>query len=208
MLKFSKVRKQFNSRVILDIPTLDLDSNLYWVQGQNGSGKSTFLRMVAGIIPFDGQIAFGNVDSKLHPVAYRQNISWADAEPLYPPFLSGQELLEFYVKLRGTPVKDAQELIDRIGIREFIDSRTGTYSSGTLKKLSLLLAFVGSPPIILLDEPLVTLDTVAVKSICDIVKEMQLSGSLLLVSSHLEHDALVSLSNKRLHVTNHTITLS
>jgi ABC-2 type transport system ATP-binding protein len=56
MLKFNKVRKYFNGRMILDILSLELDSNLYWVQGENGSGKSTFLRMVAGLIPFEGQI--------------------------------------------------------------------------------------------------------------------------------------------------------
>lgn len=207
MLKFNKVRKYFNGRMILDILSLQLDSNLYWVQGENGSGKSTFLRMVAGLIPFEGQILFKDIDSYLHPVAYRQNISWADAEPLYPAFMTGQSLLDFYRNLRGATRQEATTLTERIRIGEFIDAKTGTYSSGTLKKLSLLLAFIGSPSLILLDEPLITLDDTSAKVVCDLIREKQLSGSLILVSSHLDLDPLVALSDKRLYVDSHTIKL-
>lgn len=205
MLKFNKVRKYFNGRLILDILSLELDNNLYWVQGENGSGKSTLLRMVAGIIPFEGQIAFKGIDAHFHPVTYRQNISWADAEPLYPAFMTGQSLLDFYRNLRGASVEEAKILTERIGMKEFIDAKVGTYSSGTLKKLSLLLAFIGSTPLILLDEPLITLDNMSVSIVCELVREKQLSGSLVLVSSHLELDALAAFSDKRLNVSNHTV---
>jgi ABC-2 type transport system ATP-binding protein len=207
MLKFHNVRKYFNGRMILDILSLELDSNLYWVQGENGSGKSTFLRMVAGLIPFEGQIFFKEIDSSLHPVSYRQNISWADAEPLYPAFMTGQSLLDFYRNIRGATTREAKTLTETIGIKEFIHEKTGTYSSGTLKKLSLLLAFIGSPSLILLDEPLITLDNTSMAVVCDLVREKQLSGSLILVSSHLELDALAAFSDKRLAITNHTVKL-
>jgi ABC-2 type transport system ATP-binding protein len=121
--------------------------------------------------------------------------------------MTGQSLLDFYRNIRGATTLEAKTLTERIGIKEIIDAKTGTYSSGTLKKLSLLLAFIGSPSLILLDEPLITLDNTSMTVVCDLVREKQLSGSLLLVSSHLELDALVALFDKRLEVTNHTVKL-
>lgn len=205
MLHFSKVKKRFNGRAILDIPSLDLDSNLYWVKGANGSGKSTFLRMIAGIIPFEGRIIYNQVDAHLSPVQYRQNISWADAEPAYPAFMTGQSLLDFYTDVRQGERKQAARLVDRIGLRDFIDAKIGTFSSGTLKKFSLLLAFVGNPTLIMLDEPLITLDAVSVQIVCDLVDEKRSLGGLVLVSSHLEADDLVQMTNKILQVSNHTV---
>ena len=90
---------------------------------------------------------------------------------------------------------------------EFIGLRIGTYSSGTLKKLSLLLAFIGNPSIISLDEPLITLDESSALIVCELVRQRTSSGTLVLLSSHLEIDALVSFSNKTLLVSNQTVNM-
>jgi ABC-2 type transport system ATP-binding protein len=96
MLQFTGVEKSYGSAKILDIPSLELPPAIYWLQGPNGSGKTTLLRMLAGILPFRGQIRLQGVSPKHDPVAYRRLICWADAEPLYPEFLTGEDLLAFY----------------------------------------------------------------------------------------------------------------
>ena len=64
MLKIKDVKKYFDRRLVLEIFQLDLEKDMYWVKGENGSGKSTFLRMIAGVLPFDGQICFEDINVK------------------------------------------------------------------------------------------------------------------------------------------------
>src|SRR5690349_12873239 len=190
MLKLKNVKKYFDRSLILDIPSLSLNNDLYWVQGENGSGKSTFLRMTAGVIPFEGQITFNNVDLDKQPVAYRKMISWADAEPVFPAFMTGYDIIDFYRKLRGATAHQCKRLTEMLCLQHYAGFRTGTYSSGTLKKLSLVLAFTGSPSLLLLDEPLITLDAESVDAVCNLVREYRSNGCCVLVSSHLEADDL------------------
>ena len=203
MLKIKDVKKYFDRRLVLEIFQLDLEKDMYWVKGENGSGKSTFLRMIAGVLPFDGQICFEDINVKRRSVEYRRHVSWADAEPLFPGFMTGQELLEFYRMLRGATVQESRNLTEMLKMSACI----GTYSSGTLKKLSLLLAFIGNPSIISLDEPLITLDESSALIVCELVRQRTSSGTLVLLSSHLEIDALVSFSNKTLLVSNQTVNM-
>src|ERR1700690_1694906 len=96
MLQFTGGQKSYGTKKILDIPSMELSLGSYWLQGPNGSGKTTLLRMLAGILPFRGHIRLQGLSLRDHPVAYRRLIGWADAEPLYPDFLTGKDLLTFY----------------------------------------------------------------------------------------------------------------
>lgn len=171
VLQLQQVSKKYGDRVILDIPSLELTYGMYWLLGPNGAGKSTFLKILAGLIPFEGDILLeNNVHCHKQPVAYRQGISYAEAEPVYPGFLTGSDLLSLYTGTRGKGYKDIHSLIRLLGIDQFIHQPVSSYSSGMLKKLSLLLAFTGQPKVILLDEPLITLDTQTVPLLYEIVE--------------------------------------
>ena len=87
MLEFIGVRKSYGFKTILDISSLELSSRLYWLQGPNGSGKTTLLRVLAGILPFRGNIRLCGVSLRDEPVAYRRAIGWADAEIRFPDAL-------------------------------------------------------------------------------------------------------------------------
>ncbi len=158
MLQFTGVEKFYGSKKVLEVPSLELPLDIYWLQGPNGSGKTTILRVLAGILPFRGHIRLQGFGLRDNPVAYRRLIGWADAEPLYPDFLTGANLLAFYRDIIRPPARQVDELIDRLGVTSWLDSKAVTWSAGMCKKISLLLAFIGRPALILLNEPLVTLD--------------------------------------------------
>ena len=158
MLELNQVQKSYSGQKILDIPHLQLSTGIYWLQGANGSGKTTMLRLLAGLLPFKGDVRVNDHSLRQTPVAYRRTISWADAEPLYPGFLSGDDLISFYREVQQPPPGQIDELLDHFGIKSLLSSRAETWSSGMTKKLSLVLAFIGQPALILLDEPLITLD--------------------------------------------------
>jgi ABC-2 type transport system ATP-binding protein len=192
MLHLRAVHKRYGSKLVLDIPDLGLETGLYWLQGPNGSGKTTLLRILAGIIPFDGGdilLRSPNQDMPVSlrrsPTQYRRLIAWADAEPLYPGFLTGHELLEFYRNILHPETTQVQRLIDGFGVGAWLDTRLTAWSSGMTKKLSLLLAFLGQPALILLDEPFTTLDESGRTVLSEFIAEYRrIPGTSFLLSSH------------------------
>jgi len=185
MLQFEQVYKSYDQQAVLEIPSLTLEKNIYWVQGANGSGKTTFLRMLAGLIPFKGNISLNGINLRDQPLPYRRLVSFAEAEPLYPTFITGKELVNFYKDIRKADTTQTDMLIDFFRMHRFLSEPVGSYSSGMIKKLSLLLAFIGRPSLILLDEPLSTLDEGAVHRMPDLIgayhKEF---GTCFIFSSH------------------------
>ena len=184
MLHLSSVQKKYSQRIILDIPDLTIGEGVHWLKGSNGSGKSTFLKMISGIIPFEGTIALANINLKKNGIEYRRLVSYAEAEPLYPEFLTGEDLIRFYNSVRKSDPKYADALIEKFGISSYYKNPVGTYSSGMAKKLSLVLAFIGKTNFILLDEPFVTLDVATVQVLIENIKEFHQQGCHFIFTSH------------------------
>jgi len=104
-------------------------------------------------------------------------------------------------------VKDIEALLQQLHIFNVYTKTVSTYSSGMLKKLSLALAFAGSPKWILLDEPLITIDKNAVETICDIINNKSKTGISFIITSHQHFtDGLLSFSSV-LGAANKTITI-
>jgi ABC-2 type transport system ATP-binding protein len=158
MLQFANVYKTYDQQTVLEISSLTLQRNIYWLQGINGSGKTTFLSMLAGLIPFKGDILLDGINLRQNPLSYRRLVNFAEAEPLYPEFITGFELVRFYQDIRKAASVQTDLLVNLFKMHRYLSMPIGTYSSGMIKKLSLLLAFIGKPSLILLDEPLATLD--------------------------------------------------
>jgi ABC-2 type transport system ATP-binding protein len=208
MLKIHNAHKKYNHEPVLDIPSLQLEKGIYWLQGINGSGKTTLLRMIAGLTPFKGEIMVNDISSRKSPVHYRRQVSWADAEPLYPAFITGLELLGFYANIRKASARQLDDLIDGFGVRSYLANPIGSYSSGMVKRLSLLLAMVGDASLILLDEPLATLDTEVVRLLPELMERRRRElGVSFIFSSHqaFPDDALTV--DRKLMVTSKNIQL-
>ncbi len=184
MLELEGLKKTYNSHLILDIKKLKLSAGIYWINGKNGSGKTTLMKILAGVIPFEGSVALHAVDLIKEPIAYRRQINYADAEPLYPSFLTGKELLKFVQAARKDSDINVQALIDIWGIRGFMNDRIETYSSGMIKKLSLALVFIGNTRLVLLDEPLITLEDSALPILFKLMSDRAKVGTSFLFTSH------------------------
>ncbi|MBY0479713.1 MAG: ATP-binding cassette domain-containing protein [Chitinophagaceae bacterium] len=207
MLRLIDTVKRYHSQLILHIPILHLQNDIYWVKGANGSGKTTFLKIIAGLLPFEGDIFCNDISLKNEPLAYRQNVGWAEAEPLYPTFLSGIDMIRLYCDIRKTPLNNAYQLIELFNMSGFINNAIGTYSSGMTKKLSLVLAFIGNPLLIILDEPLITLDQDAFSHICDLILDKHTNKkTCFIMSSHQELDTQLMRFGKELIVSNQTVS--
>jgi ABC-2 type transport system ATP-binding protein len=207
MLVINNLSKKYGSHTVLTIPDLSIPDGTFWVEGGNGSGKTTLLKIIAGICPFEGSVSINNIDLLRSPVAYRQQVSYAEAEPQFPIMLTGNELIRFFQKTRNAESSQVEDLIDRFAIKDFLDRPVGGYSSGMMKKLSLLLAFVGSQKLILLDEPLITLDVNFVPILLSVIRESQSNGISFLITSHQAFEQNILAFDGQLAVRSQTIQL-
>lgn len=207
MLQLDHVKKSFGGRIVLKIPSFQFHRGIYWLKGPNGSGKTTLLRIVSGLLPFEGNVVCNGVDLRRQPIVYRQMVSWAEAEPLYPLFLTGTELVALYRSIRKADPKDVEYLIGAFGVDNYIDSPVGTWSAGMTKKVALLLAFIGKPSLIVLDEPLITLDENALSVVSGLIAgRCQDPGTLFLLSSHQDADMSLLPAGEEIFVQNQTLS--
>jgi len=208
MLQFEQVHKSYDQHAVLEIPSLQLEKNIYWLQGPNGSGKTTFLRMLAGLIPFKGDILLNGVNLRENPLPYRRLVSFAEAEPLYPSFITGNELVSFYKEIRKAESTQTDMLVNFFRMHRFLPQPVGSYSSGMIKKLSLLLAFIGRPSLILLDEPLSTLDDSALHHMPELISAYHKEfGTCFIFSSHQPFNSYSTVIKKIL-ITDQTLQLT
>ena len=186
MLHLHHFRKAYAGHPVLTVDELRIPPGIYWLRGPNGAGKSTLLQALAGIIAFEGEVTLnGHLTLRGQPAAYRRAVNFAEAEPIFPEFLTGQELIQLFKTAKDAPAGQEQPYVTSMGMAEYLAEPIGTYSSGMVKKLALLLAFLGRPACILLDEPLTTLDAASLPILYEwIVRQHAQHGTTFLLSSH------------------------
>ncbi len=207
MLQFDHVTKNYNRQQVLEISNLKLERKIYWLQGINGSGKTTFLSMLAGQIPFEGDIFLEGINLRQNPLPYRRLVNFAEAEPQYPDFITGSELISFFTGIRKAAIVQTDMLINLFKIHRFLSQPIGTYSSGMVKKLSLLLAFIGKPALILLDEPLATLDEGSIHLLPELISAYHKEFKTCFIFSSHQPFKSYSLAIEKISISNQSVQL-
>lgn len=183
-LAIRDLHQRYGDLEILSVQSWQVNSGIYWIQGENGAGKSTLFRTLSGMLPYQGNIVLdGKYDLKIDPVEYRLRLNLGEAEPLYPSFLTPADLVAFVAEAKRSPAGQADMLIDAFGIN-YLKNPFGSCSSGMVKKVSLAISFLGNPSVIILDEPLITIDQDARAALFELIKSYHQSGVTFLLSSH------------------------
>lgn len=185
MIAIQNLYKSFAKNEVLKDLNLTLDKpGIFAVLGPNGSGKTTLIKTILGMtIPGKGLITLQgeNIKGKWK---YRENIQYLPQIATFPANLSVKELIRMIKDMRNSPSVE-QELIDRFGLRSFMDKKLSTLSGGTKQKVNVVLAFMFDNPIVILDEPTTGLDPQAMIHLRALIQREKERGKLILVTSHI-----------------------
>ena len=153
--------------------------------GPNGSGKTTTMRMLLGLItPTTGQ---GHIlgEPIEHPEKYLSRVGAMIEGPAFYPALSGHENLMVLARLGGFPVERVQMLLEKVGLGERGKSKYKTYSLGMKQRLGIAAALLPNPKLLMLDEPTNGLDPEGIQEVRALLRDLANEGTTVFVSSHL-----------------------
>jgi len=174
---------------------LDLDiqpGRVVALLGPNGAGKTTFVRMVATLLrPDAGSLHVAGVDALRHPARIRQMIGLAGQFAAVEQAMTGRENLEMVARLFGLDRRRAGQaaatILDQLQLGEFADRLVRTYSGGLRRRLDLGASLVGSPRLLLLDEPTAGLDPASRIQLWDAIRRLVATGTdVLLTTQYLD----------------------
>jgi len=161
---------------------------IFGLLGPNGAGKSTLVKIMMTVVRPTG--ASGTVLGK--PIGHTRTLAHIGYLPEHhrlPRYLTGRQVLEFYAALAKAPRRDrkrrAGELLDTVGLADWAQKKTATYSKGMLQRLGVAQALMNDPDLILLDEPTDGVDPVGRRDIRDILLRLKDRRKTVFLNSHL-----------------------
>ena len=164
------------------------------ILGPNGAGKTTFIRMVATLLqPDHGTLTVGGHDVVTEPMAVRRLIGLAGQSAAVEQMMTGRENLVMVARLygqkRAAAAASANRILAQMQLTEAADRQVRTYSGGMRRRLDLGASLVGTPRLLLLDEPTTGLDPGSRNEVWDAIREMNQSGTDILLSTQYLDEA-------------------
>lgn len=190
MIIATNVSKSFGKLSVLqDISTTCHAGQSIALIGPNGSGKTTFIKCLLGmVVPDSGFITFDgkNIGKDWQ---YRDRIGYMPQTGRYPDHMTIGQVLDMMTDLRGKRRGDLdRELIVTWQLDAMLGKRMGTLSGGTRQKVSAALAFLFRPDVLILDEPTAGLDPLSSEMLKDKIRREREQGRLILITSHVLSD--------------------
>jgi len=153
--------------------------------GPNGSGKTTTIRMLLGLIKPSGGTGTVLGHSISQPEKYLPSVGAMIEGPAFYPALSGAENLRVLAAMGGYPLNRVEHLLDVVGLEDRGASKYKTYSLGMKQRLGIAAALLPQPKLLILDEPTNGLDPSGIQEIRNLVKDLASDGTSVFISSHL-----------------------
>lgn len=177
----------YGARTVFTNVSLTLNTGeVLVVSGANGSGKSTLLRVLAGLqTPTAGTVGYQVGAAQYAPADALHLLGWVAPDLMLYRELTARENLRFFAAVRGLNPSDAalESLLDRIGLPGRADDRLAAYSSGMAQRLRYAYALLHQPPVLILDEPTVTLDVHGAAVVDRLITEQRRHGLVVIATN-------------------------
>lgn len=188
MIEIRHLTKRFGDFTALRDLSFDiLEGETFALLGPNGSGKTTMLKCLVGLaLPSDGEIRVRGLDIRRHAREARRLMSFLPQRVSFDESLTAREVLQFYGRLRKITPARVDELLGerRFHFNGFADKPVGQFSGGMIQRLGLAVACLPDAPILLLDEPTVSLDPEGAIRFREFLASLKREGKTIVFSSH------------------------
>ncbi|MBQ2640234.1 MAG: ABC transporter ATP-binding protein [Bacilli bacterium] len=201
-------KKYDKNEVLKDINFTFEEGKIYGLIGRNGAGKTTLFNSINEDIDIDSGKFFLEDEYGKNTLNIK-DIGYVISTPTVPEFLTGKEFLSFFLEINKDKIKDMKtinEYFDMVQIsKEEQDKLLKEYSHGMKNKMQMLINIISSPKIILLDEPLTSLDVVVQEDMKKLLKSIK-KDHIIIFSTHILElaldlcDEIVILNNKNLEL--------
>lgn len=153
--------------------------------GANGAGKTTAVRCLLNLFPFEGEITVSGLDARRRSKEVRRLIGFVPQELSFHDDISVAETLVFYARLKKVPDGyDFGPLLEQVQLTPHVNKRVGELSGGLKQRLALAVALLSDPPILVLDEPTASLDIRAREEFLLLLRSLKHKGKTMIFSSH------------------------
>jgi len=188
MIRVEHLIKTFGEHTAVDDLSFKIErGETFALLGPNGSGKTTTLKCIAGLIkPSSGKILINGFDVWKNPQQARSRMSYLPQRGSFPDNLTAREVLEFYRRLRKLPARRVDETLSgaRFDFNGGADKAVGKFSGGMVQRLGLAVACLPEAPILLLDEPTVSLDLEGAIRFREFLLSLKREGKTIVFTSH------------------------
>lgn len=211
MLEIVHINKNYNDKLLLMDINLKISSNeIVGLVGKNGVGKSTLMKLIAGIEQADaGDIKINGKSIYKNTIAAKYNLGYVTDIPSLYLLLTGKEYLEFIADLWNLNKEIKKEKVSYFlkifNLNDIENELIETYSLGTKQKIALAAALIHNPKLLILDEPLTGIDMQTITVILNIIKDYAKNGGAVLLTSHIFQiieslcSRIIILSENKLH---------
>lgn len=192
MIKFENVTKTYNKTVkALDNVSFNVKGGeIVGFIGPNGSGKTTTMKLLTGIIKADkGKIVVNGFNIREDPIKAKQSIGYIADSPDMFLRLKGTEFLQLIGDIYRVPTEDRKEriesLAEKFGLTEALSSPMMSYSHGMRQKMMVIAALLHKPPVWILDEPMIGLDPKSAFELKQLMRDHTKDGNAVFFSTHV-----------------------
>ncbi len=188
VLSVRGLRKKIGRKPIIHNVSFDVNAGeIFGFLGPNGSGKTTTIRMLVGLIkPTEGDIVVCGENVRTHPERALAHIGCIVENPEMYGFMTGWENLAHFARMQpDIPEQRIVEVVEIVGLDQRIHDKVKTYSLGMRQRLGIAQALLCRPKLLILDEPTNGLDPKGIKELREFIRMLAESGMSLFISSHL-----------------------
>lgn len=172
---------------LADLDLSVAEGEVLGLMGHNGAGKSTTVKLILGLLqPTRGRVRlFGNDPAGPAGADLRARVGYLPENVQFYDQLTGREVLRYLARLKRAEGAEANRLLERVGLADAADRRVRTYSKGMRQRLGLAQALIGRPRLLLMDEPTVGLDPVAIRAFYETVSGLRDDGVSVVLCTHV-----------------------
>ena len=186
MLKFKNISKKYGSLEALKNISFTIPKNsIFGILGANGSGKSTFMKILPGLIyDWSGQIFYNNELLKPNSRRLKKDFGYLIESPKFYEYLSARKNLEILARISDVNISQIEYVLDLVELSDRCNDKVSTYSYGMKQRLGIAQTLLHDPQTIILDEPNNGLDPNGINDMTKLIKKLKSDGKTICLSTH------------------------